>query len=159
METSSKIIKKEDFAPVLAAWRKEGEVVFTNGCFDILHLGHVDYLEKARNLGKRLVVGLNTDNSIQRLKGTARPICDETSRARVLAALSFVDAVILFDEDTPLALIEWIKPDILVKGNDYTVDKIVGANLVLENGGKVETVALVNGYSTTNVINKIKQLN
>ena len=158
MNTSAKIITKEQLNTKLPSWKKEGKVVFTNGCFDILHLGHVDYLEKARNLGQKLIVGLNTDASVQRLKGTDRPICDENSRAHVMASLEFVDAVILFDEETPFELISYIKPDILVKGNDYTIENIVGADVVLKNGGKVETVPLVNGYSTTNVINKIKQL-
>ncbi len=158
MKTASKIHTKEQLQALLPAWKKEGKVVFTNGCFDILHLGHVDYLEKARNLGHKLIVGLNTDTSVQRLKGTSRPICDERSRARVMASLAFVDAVILFDEETPFELIDYLKPDILVKGDDYTVSTIVGANLVLANGGTVETVPLVNGYSTTNVIEKIKQL-
>jgi rfaE bifunctional protein nucleotidyltransferase chain/domain len=159
MKTSDKILTREQFSALLPDWKKNGKVVFTNGCFDILHLGHVDYLEKARNLGQKLVVGLNTDASVQRLKGMDRPICDETSRARVMASLEFVDAVILFDEETPLELISFIKPDILVKGNDYTIENIVGADVVMKNGGSVETVPLVNGYSTTNVIKKIKQLN
>ncbi|HVD99817.1 MAG TPA: D-glycero-beta-D-manno-heptose 1-phosphate adenylyltransferase [Cytophagaceae bacterium] len=158
MNTSDKILTKEQAATRLSDWKKEGKVVFTNGCFDILHLGHVDYLEKARNLGQKLVVGLNTDASVQRLKGKTRPITDQTSRARVMASLAFVDAVILFDEDTPLELISYLKPDILVKGNDYTIENIVGADVVMNNGGKVETVPLVNGYSTSNVIEKIKKL-
>ncbi len=158
MKTSNKILTKEQLNEILPDWKKEGKVVFTNGCFDILHLGHVDYLEKARNLGQKMIVGLNTDASVQRLKGPARPICDELSRARVMASLEFVDAVILFDEETPFELINFLKPDILVKGNDYTVENIVGADVVLKNGGSVETVPLVNGYSTTNVIEKIKQL-
>jgi D-glycero-beta-D-manno-heptose 1-phosphate adenylyltransferase len=158
MNTAEKIVTKEEASGLVADWKKQGKVVFTNGCFDIIHLGHVDYLEKARNLGQKLVVGLNTDASVQRLKGKTRPITDEKSRARVMASLSFVDAVILFDEDTPLELISYLKPDILVKGNDYTVETIVGADVVMKNGGKVETVPLVNGYSTSNVIEKIKQL-
>lgn len=157
MNTSEKIITKEQASSLLPRWKSEGDVVFTNGCFDILHLGHVDYLEKARNLGQKLIVGLNTDASVQRLKGKTRPITDEVSRARVMASLAFVDAVILFDEDTPLELISYLKPDILVKGNDYTVENIVGADVVIDNGGKVETVPLVNGYSTSNVIDKIKK--
>ncbi len=158
MKTADKILTKEQVSGILPEWKNDGKVVFTNGCFDILHLGHVDYLEKARNLGQKLIVGLNTDASVQRLKGITRPITDEKSRARVMASLEFVDAVILFDEDTPLELINYLKPDILVKGNDYTVDTIVGAEVVLKNGGSVETVALVNGYSTSNVIEKIKKL-
>lgn len=158
MKTSDKILTKEQLSAKLPEWKKEGKVVFTNGCFDILHLGHVDYLEKARNLGQKMIVGLNTDASVQRLKGPARPICNELSRARVMASLAFVDAVILFDEETPFELINYLKPDILVKGNDYTIENIVGADVVMKNGGSVETVPLVNGYSTTNVIEKIKQL-
>lgn len=131
-------------------------MVFTNGCFDIVHLGHIDYLEKARALGDRLVLGLNTDASVSRLKGPGRPVVDEYARARLMAALSFVDTVILFDEPTPQALIEALKPDILVKGDDYTVETIVGADFVINKGGEVKTVALVKGYSTTALIEKIK---
>lgn len=158
MQTSEKILTKEAAKPIVEKWKTEGDVVFTNGCFDILHLGHVDYLEKARNLGGRLIVGLNTDNSVQRLKGPTRPVVDQNARARVIASLSFVDAVIFFDEDTPFDLISYIKPDILVKGDDYTIDKIVGADIVTENGGEVKTVSLVQGYSTSDIIKKIKAL-
>ncbi|MES2734363.1 MAG: D-glycero-beta-D-manno-heptose 1-phosphate adenylyltransferase, partial [Bacteroidota bacterium] len=132
------------------------KVVFTNGCFDILHIGHVDYLEKAQQLGHKLVLGLNTDSSIKRLKGEKRPIVTEYARARVMASLSFVDLVVLFDEDTPLCLIEAVQPDILVKGDDYTIDTIVGANFVIKHGGRVQTVALVKGFSTSALIDKIK---
>lgn len=132
------------------------QVVFTNGCFDILHLGHVDYLEKAAALGKKLVIGVNTDASVKTLdKGKNRPINDEQARMRILAALGFVNAVILFSEPTPLELITTLKPNILVKGNDYSVENIVGADVVLENGGEVKTIELVEGYSTTTIINKI----
>ena len=132
------------------------QVVFTNGCFDILHLGHVDYLEKAAALGKKLIVGVNSDASVKNLdKGAERPINDEYARMRILAALSFVDAVVLFSEPTPLELIKKLKPSILVKGNDYTIENIVGADVVLENGGEVKTIELVEGYSTTKIINKI----
>lgn len=141
----------------VADWQKSGlRVVFTNGCFDILHLGHVDYLEKARNLGSRLVVGLNTDNSVGRFKGLNRPLQDQQSRARVLAALSFVDLVVLFDEDTPKNLISELLPDILVKGSDYLAENIVGADVVQQNGGVVKTIDFVPGYSTSRVIEKIK---
>lgn len=159
MTSSAKIMTKEALNERLTEWKKEGKVVFTNGCFDILHLGHVDYLEKARNLGNKLIVALNTDQSVQRIKGSDRPICVQESRTRVMAALEFVDAVILFDEETPYELISYLKPDILVKGNDYTVETIVGADIVLKNGGSVETIPLVNGFSTTHVIEKIKKLN
>lgn len=132
------------------------DVVFTNGCFDILHLGHVDYLEKAAALGKKLIIGVNTDASVKTLnKGKERPINDEYARMRILAALGFVDAIILFSEPTPLELITALKPSILVKGNDYSVENIVGADVVLKNGGEVKTIELVEGYSTTKVINKI----
>lgn len=158
MQVRDKIFNKEQFLPILQQWKKEGQVVFTNGCFDLLHLGHVDYLEKARMLGKKLVVGMNTDASVQRLKGKERPIVSEISRAAVMASLQFVDAVILFDEDTPLELIEYLKPDILVKGDDYKIENIVGADVVVKNGGVVKTIPLVNGYSTTQIVNKIKNL-
>jgi len=128
------------------------QVVFTNGCFDILHVGHITYLAKARQLGEMLVVGLNNDSSVRRLKGPSRPINSEMARAQLLASLFFVDAVILFEEETPLQLINIIKPDILVKGADYTVDNIVGAQEVLAYGGQVCTIELVDGYSTTNII-------
>lgn len=138
------------------SWREAGlKVVFTNGCFDIIHLGHVDYLRKSRALGDRLIVGMNTDASVQRIKGPTRPICDEKSRSHVLAALESVDAVVLFDESTPERLIHAIKPDILTKGDDYTIENIVGAEFVSSYGGKVITVPLVKGYSTSQIVNKI----
>ncbi|WP_255517991.1 D-glycero-beta-D-manno-heptose 1-phosphate adenylyltransferase [Fulvivirga sp. M361] len=140
-------------------WQGAGQkVVFSNGCFDILHLGHIDYLEKARNLGDRLVVGLNTDQSVRKLKGEERPVTDEISRARMLAALEFVDMVVHFSDDTPYSLIKELKPDILVKGDDYLAENIVGADIVISNGGEVKTVSLVPGYSTSGIINKIKNL-
>ncbi|MFQ3576190.1 MAG: D-glycero-beta-D-manno-heptose 1-phosphate adenylyltransferase [Cytophagales bacterium] len=141
---------------VIDLWKNQGlEVVFTNGCFDVLHLGHVDYLEKAKNLGDKLVVALNTDASVKKLKGEKRPINDEYARCRVIAALGFVDAVILFNEENPLSLIEEIVPDILVKGKDYSIENIVGANVVIDNGGSVKTIDLVEGYSTTKIIEKM----
>lgn len=138
-------------------WRASGQqIVFTNGCFDIVHLGHIDYLEKARALGHRLILGLNTDASVSCIKGPLRPVVNEYARARMMAALEFVDAVTLFGEETPLTLIEALRPDILVKGDDYTIQNIVGADVVLANGGRVETIALVPGYSTTTLIERIK---
>lgn len=158
MWSKDKIVDHNDLALLLARWRTDGRpVVFTNGCFDLLHLGHVDYLEKARHLGGALVVGLNTDASVSCLK-PGRPLQDEMSRARILASLLFVDAVVLFDEPTPLALIELVKPDILVKGDDYVISGIVGHELVLNNGGQVLTVPLVAGYSTTRIVERIRQL-
>lgn len=148
---------REEAVQAISKWKHSGKVVFTNGCFDILHAGHVDYLEKARNFGDKLVVGLNTDSSVKRLKGESRPVNPELARARVLAALEFVDAVVLFHEDTPLELIVSIRPDILVKGADYDIKNIVGADFVLNNGGRVETVPLTDGFSTSGIIEKINK--
>ena len=146
------------FAAVAADWRAAGRrVVFTNGCFDLLHLGHVDYLERARALGDALVVGLNTDASVRaQQKGPERPLQDEVGRARVLAALAFVDAVVLFDEPTPRELIEAVRPAVLVKGDDYAPAAIVGYDTVMADGGQVVTVPLVAGYGTTRIVEKIK---
>lgn len=156
--SAQKIFDRSDVAARITVWRLKNErIVFTNGCFDLLHLGHVDYLEKARRLGDRLVLGLNTDASVQRIKGPSRPVQSELSRARVLAALEFVDMVVLFDEETPLELIQLVRPDILVKGDDYSIDTIVGAKEVMEWGGSVQTVPLVEGHSTTRIIEKLKQ--
>jgi rfaE bifunctional protein nucleotidyltransferase chain/domain len=155
--TQDKILTREQLPARLAEWRAAGRrIVFTNGCFDLLHLGHVDYLEKARNLGDALVVGLNTDASVSCLK-PGRPIQDEHSRSRVLAALGFVDAVVFFGEPTPLELIELVQPDVLVKGDDYTIEGIVGHELVLSSGGQVRTVPLVTGYSTSRIVERIRQ--
>lgn len=157
--TEEKIKPLHEALEQVQHWQVAGEkVVFTNGVFDIVHLGHVDYLEKARAKGDRLVLGLNTDASVRRLgKGATRPVVGEYARARMVAAFQFVDAVILFDDDTPKNLIEAVKPDILVKGDDYRVETIVGADFVLQCGGRVETIPLVNGYSTTSLIQKIKE--
>ena len=157
MNSSDKIYTLPQLQAQLQEWKNQGQkVVFTNGCFDLLHLGHVDYLEKARQNGDKLVVGLNTDASISRIKGPSRPLQDEMSRARVMASLLFVDAVVLFDSDTPLQLIEAVEPDVLVKGDDYTVEQIVGHDVVLARGGQVKTVPLVTGYSTSNIVKKIE---
>lgn len=145
----------EEISSLAATWKAAGEkVVFTNGCFDIIHVGHVTYLEKARNLGKHLIVGLNTDASVQRLKGPTRPLVHELDRARVLAALACVDAVVLFDQDTPTELIEKIRPDILVKGGDYRPDQVAGR----EYAGEVQIIDFEDGYSTTNVVTKIAKM-
>jgi rfaE bifunctional protein nucleotidyltransferase chain/domain len=158
METSRKILDPESDLGLIRQWKAAGlKIVFTNGCFDILHLGHLDYLEKSRNLGDKLVVGLNTDHSVRLLKGQGRPIQDEITRSRMLAALVFVDAVVSFDEETPLELIKRVQPDILVKGKDYTIENIVGADFVMGNGGSVKTIDLIEGYSTTDLIEKIKK--
>lgn len=154
-----KVFRTEELRANLNIWRLlEKKIVFTNGCFDLLHLGHVDYLSKAADLGDKLVVGLNSDASTSALKGPGRPIIDQYSRSIMLASLSFVDAVILFDEPTPLELIAWIRPDVLVKGADYTVDQIVGSDLVLEYGGDVQTIEYLSGYSTTIIEKKIRSL-
>ncbi len=156
--TSLKIVTRKQLDELRKKWKHEGlKVVFTNGVFDLIHLGHVDYLEKARNLGDKLIVALNTDASVKRLKGPNRPVSDEKARLRVMAALEFVDATLLFDEDTPFDLISLVKPDILVKGKDYEISNIVGADIVLENGGSVETIEFVDGYSTTSIVEKIKR--
>ncbi len=140
-------------------WKTVGrKIVFTNGCFDILHHGHLDYLAKAASLGNILVVGVNTDASVKRLKGDERPLTHQEDRAFQLASLMFVDAVCMFDEDTPKDLIEALKPDVLAKGGDYTIDTIVGADFVLNNGGQVEVIPFVQGYSTTSLIERIKKL-
>lgn len=155
MWTKDKILTREQLPATLADWRAAGrKVVFTNGCFDLLHLGHVDYLEQARHLGDALVVGLNTDASVSCLK-PGRPIQDETARARILASLAFVDAVVLFGEPTPLELIELVQPDVLVKGDDYAIENIVGHEVVLARGGAVRTVPLVSGYSTSRIVARI----
>ena len=131
--------------------------VFVSGCFDILHLGHIDYLSKAADLGDILIIGLNTDDSVKRLKGPHRPINDEYSRALLLASLQFVHAVVLFDEDTPYDLIKCIQPNILVKGKDYKPEEIAGYDIIQQNQGEVITIDLVEGYSTSIIENKIKQ--
>ncbi|HXZ37263.1 MAG TPA: D-glycero-beta-D-manno-heptose 1-phosphate adenylyltransferase [Thermodesulfobacteriota bacterium] len=134
------------------------KVVFTNGCFDILHVGHIRYLRKARSLGDILVVGLNTDRSVRQIKGEKRPIVPQGERAEVLAALEFVDYVVLFDEPDPFVLIEKVKPTILVKGADWPKDKIIGRNVVEKAGGRVVRIPLVRGASSTGVIKKILQV-
>jgi rfaE bifunctional protein nucleotidyltransferase chain/domain len=139
-------------------WRlKDDRIVFTNGCFDILHRGHVLYLQEAAALGDRLIVGVNSDTSVMRQgKGPGRPINDQESRALVLAALRCVDAVVIFEEDTPLELIKTVRPEVLVKGGDWKVDQIVGGDFVRANGGEVRALQLVEGYSTTGLIGRIK---
>ena len=132
--------------------------VFTNGCFDILHSGHVQYLNEARALGDKLIIGLNSDASVRRLKGVQRPVNSEEDRKFVLENLKSVDEVIIFNEDTPLSLIEKVVPDVLVKGGDWQVEDIVGHELVLSNGGVVQSLSFKSGYSTTSVLEKIKSL-
>jgi len=148
-----------DFEKLLNFYRfKEFKIVFTNGCFDIMHLGHVDYLSKSADLGDKLIIGLNSDSSVRKIKGEERPITDIKSRSTLLASLSFVDTVIIFEEETPEKLINFITPDILVKGNDYNTSEIIGAEYVLSKGGEVKTIDLVKGYSTSCIIEKIKKI-
>ena len=145
-----------DFFKENALKLHQQKIVFTNGCFDVLHFGHVHYLLEAKKLGDILVVGLNSDDSVRRLKGPARPINGEKERAFVLAALGCVDYVVLFEEDTPENLIKAVHPDVLVKGGDYALDQIVGADFVRQNGGIVTTIPFVEGYSSTLVIEQLK---
>lgn len=134
------------------------KVVFTNGCFDILHVGHVKYLQEAKAQGDILVVGINADASVRKLKGEQRPIQNEQDRGEVLSALACVDFVAIFEEDTPLNLIQLIKPDVLVKGGDWKVDQIVGSDFVMSYGGKVKSLQFIQGKSTTNIVSKILKL-
>ena len=153
-----KIVDKEQLKWILNRYRFKGEkIVFTNGCFDLLHQGHIDYLAKASDLGTKLIVAVNSDNSVKRLgKGQNRPIQDEQSRAVIMSALHFVSEVIIFDEDTPLDLIKFIQPDILVKGNDYEIKNIVGHEIVQRKGGEVKTIDFLEGYSTSKIVEKAK---
>ncbi len=156
---STHVTTRSDLQRLCAIWRIKGDrIVFTNGCFDILHRGHVTYLQQAAALGHRLVVGLNSDASVRRQrKGPERPLNNEESRALVLAALRCVDAVVVFDDDTPLDLITAIRPDVLVKGGDWSVDRIVGADVVKAAGGTVHSLPLVDGFSTTSLVEKIRK--
>lgn len=151
-----KILGRDRIGLRVAEWRAAGEnIVFTNGCFDLLHVGHITLLEDCRRFGTKLVLGLNADSSVSRLKGPSRPIVGENERARVMAALAAVDAVVLFEEDTPLELIRELKPNVLVKGGDYTIETVVGHEEVQAYGGRVEIVPTVEGFSTTNIVKKL----
>lgn len=150
------IDKIEELNELLLPHRdNDNKIVFTNGCFDILHAGHVKYLQQAKDLGDILVVGLNSNDSVRRLKGSTRPINDQAERATVLSALSAVDYVVIFSEDTPYSLIKQIKPDILVKGGDWQPEEIVGSDVVLKNGGEVKSLMFVEGSSSTSIIDRI----
>lgn len=153
----SKILRDSAVLEFVSKMKQEGlRLVFTNGCFDLLHEGHVRYLNEASTLGDQLIIGLNSDTSVSRLKGPQRPINQQLSRAYVLAGLECVDAVIVFEEDTPLKLIQLIIPDVLVKGGDWNVNQIVGSDFVLQNGGQVISLPFYNGFSTTSIAEKIK---
>ena len=152
-----KILNSQSLLPALNKWYlNHNKIVFTNGCFDLVHRGHIDYLSKAADLGDVLIIGLNSDDSVSRLKGKNRPIIDEYSRALLLASFTFVTGVVIFDEDTPYNLINIIKPDILVKGSDYNINEIVGHDIVLAKGGKVVTIDYLPGFSTSAIEKKIK---
>ena len=153
----AKILNQSTLIPTLTRWKLfDQKIVFTNGCFDILHYGHLHYLAAAKALGDKLIIGVNSADSVSRLKGQHRPINDDLTRYHLLAALSFVDAVIEFGEDTPYELIKKIQPTILVKGGDWKIEQIVGADLVVKNGGMVKNLPFIKGYSTSNIEAKIK---
>ncbi len=153
-----KVFKRDDLSRQLNIWRMQSKkIVFTNGCFDLLHHGHIDYLSKAADMGEILVIGLNSDSSVKKLnKGSNRPIQNENDRALILSSIQFIEAIILFEEDTPLELIKMVRPDVLVKGGDWKESEIVGADVVKANGGTVTTIPFVEGYSTTSIEKKIK---
>lgn len=154
-----KIATRSEAKNIVSNWKADGKkIVFTNGCFDLLHLGHLDYLAKAKDLGSKLVLGLNSSASVMRLKGPTRPINSDDSRSKMLASLEFIDLVVLFEEDTPLDLISIIQPDVLVKGGDYTKETIVGASEVENAGGRVEVIAFLPGFSTSSLVTKIQNL-
>lgn len=156
-ELAQKIVSLAELTPLVAEWKQQGKkVVFTNGCFDLLHAGHVAYLAEAASLGDILIIGLNSDASVQRLKGPERPVNNDTTRSTLLGSMYFVNAVVFFSDDTPLELIKAVMPNILVKGGDYQVENIVGAKEVIANGGQVEVLSFLPGYSSTSIINKIK---
>lgn len=157
-DINDKIVSADVAQGLVSLWQaNEQEVVFTNGCFDILHRGHVEYLAKAASMGQKLVLGLNTDNSVSRIKGPLRPVVDQDARAILLASLACIDLVVFFDEETPYELIKLLQPNILVKGSDYKPESIVGYDIVVARGGRVETIDFVDGFSTTLLIEKIKK--
>ncbi|MBL4577899.1 MAG: D-glycero-beta-D-manno-heptose 1-phosphate adenylyltransferase [Flavobacteriales bacterium] len=156
-QIKSKIKSLEELQKAVKGWKDAGnKIVFTNGCFDIVHLGHIDYLSKTADLGDVLVIGVNTDASVRRNKGESRPLQDEMGRTMLLASFLFVQAVVLFDEDTPYDLIKAVQPDVLVKGSDWSEEDIVGADTVRSNNGKVVTIEFLEGYSSTSIIEKAK---
>lgn len=153
----AKVFNREKLENQLAIWRfKSQKIVFTNGCFDLLHLGHIDYLTKAKDLGDILIIGVNRDDSVRKLKGTNRPLADEKSRLTIMASLQFVNAVVPFDEDTPYELIKQVQPDVLVKGSDYKTEDIVGYDIVKAKGGEIVTIDYLEGYSTSAIEEKIR---
>ncbi len=154
-----KIFSSADLQKQVRRWKLlQKKIVFTNGCFDILHKGHLEILSQAASFGDILVVGVNADSSVKKLKGEERPINDESFRSAMLASMLIIDGVTIFEEETPLELIKEIEPDVLVKGGDYTVSQIIGAEEVIKNGGEIKVVPFVKGYSTTSIIQKIQTL-
>jgi D-glycero-beta-D-manno-heptose 1-phosphate adenylyltransferase len=156
----SKIIWQTDneFQKLVAIWKfQQKKIVFTNGCFDILHRGHIEYLAKAAGHGDYLVVGLNSDASVSKIKGPGRPVFDQETRALILASLHFIHKVVLFEQDTPYELIKLVKPDVLIKGGDYQANEIVGYDIVKASGGKITTIEFIEGFSTTSIIDKIRK--
>jgi rfaE bifunctional protein nucleotidyltransferase chain/domain len=155
---NSKIFTWETLKSQVAEWQNQGKkIVFSNGCFDLVHKGHIDYLNRAADLGDVLVMGLNTDASVSKLKGPHRPIQDEQSRLTIIAALQCVNAVVLFDEETPYDLIKLVQPDVLVKGSDYKPENIVGYDIVIVKGGQVKTIDYLPGFSTSEIEKRIKE--
>ena len=154
---NNKIFDLQLLMKKIEKWRSENKkIVFTNGCFDLIHLGHIEILARSADYGDKLIIGVNSDLSIKKLKGENRPIIEESSRIKQLSALEFVDAVVLFDEDTPIKLIESIKPNVITKGGDYTAKNIVGNEVVSQKNGEVVIIPLTQGFSTTSILNKIK---
>ena len=154
---NNKIFDLQLLMKKIEKWKSENKkIVFTNGCFDLIHLGHIEVIARSADLGDILIIGVNTDNSIKRLKGENRPIVEEISRAKQLAALEFVDAVVFFDEDTPIDLIKMIKPNLITKGGDYNSDQVIGNDIVAQNNGEIIIIPLTQGYSTTSILEKIK---
>jgi rfaE bifunctional protein nucleotidyltransferase chain/domain len=156
---ADKIVSLPELAERVQSWKAEDrKVVFTNGVFDLLHAGHIAYLTEAANLGDVLIVALNSDHSVQRIKGPERPVNNENTRSAVLAGMFFIDAIVFFDEDTPLEVIKAVLPDVLVKGGDYEINQIVGAKETIANGGRVEVLSFLPGYSSTAIIEKIRKV-
>ncbi|MBI5043456.1 MAG: D-glycero-beta-D-manno-heptose 1-phosphate adenylyltransferase [Nitrospirae bacterium] len=153
---TDKVMTQDELMPILDRLRKEGKkVVFTNGCFDILHVGHVRYLKEAKGYGDILIVAVNSDSSVKSIKGDKRPIVSQSERAEVVAALEMVDYVTMFDEDTPYNVIKKLQPDVLIKGGDWTIDKIVGRDIVEARGGRVIAIPFIEGASTTGIVERV----
>lgn len=153
-----KVVSLEQLLPKVELLKsQQKKIVFTNGCFDIIHRGHVEYLAQAADFGDHFIVALNTDSSVRKLKGDNRPINNEESRALVMASFQFIDHIVFFADDTPYRLIKSIKPDVLIKGGDYEIEDIVGYDIVMKYGGMVKTIPFVQGFSTTSIIKKISE--